>query len=336
MFSLAELAVRFGCEVHGDPETRVNAVGTLQTAGEGCITFLANPAYKKHLETTKASAVILASQNIDASPVACLVTNDPYATYAAVATELHPPAALRPGVHPRAVVDPSVKVPASCEIGAGAVLGENVELGERVCVGPNTVIGDDSVLGNDTRLMANVTLYHNVRIGERCLLHSGVVVGADGFGIAQTASGWRKVPQVGGVTIGNDVEIGAASTVDRGAIDDTCIGNGVKLDNLTQVGHNVVVGEHTVMAAQSGIAGSTTVGARCVIGGRAAISGHLTVCDDVYLLGRASVSRSISTPGAYSSVLPVEEAGKWRKLAARFKRLDEMAKKIRDLERNSE
>jgi len=236
----------------------------------------------------------------------------------------------------KGIAIPSVKVPASCEIGAGAVLGENVELGERVCVGPNTVIGDDSVLGNDTRLMANVTLYHNVRIGERCLLHSGVVVGADGFGIAQTASGWRKVPQVGGVTIGNDVEIGAASTVDRGAIDDTCIGNGVKLDNLTQVGHNVVVGEHTVMAAQSGIAGSTTVGARCVIGGRAAISGHLTVCDDVYLLGRASVSRSISTPGAYSSVLPVEEAGKWRKLAARFKRLDEMAKKIRDLERNSE
>lgn len=330
---LADLAVRYGCELHGDPDQEVSRVGTLGSAEAGAITFLANPQYRKQLGTTTATAVILMPDAAEYCPVSCLVNANPYAVYAAVAAELYPQQVLNAGAHARATVSDSASIGTGSEIAAGAVVGRNVSIGDRVLVGPNCVVGDDSVIGSDTRLMANVTVYADVRIGARCILHAGVVLGADGFGIAQTPTGWRKVPQVGGVVIGNDVEIGANSCVDRGAIEDTVVGNGVKIDNQVQIGHNCIIGDHTAMASQSGISGSTVIGARCMIGGKAAVAGHLVISDDVFVAGRASVTKSISSPGVYSSVFPVEEAGVWRKLVARFKRLDEMAARLKQLEK---
>jgi len=332
---LADLAVRYGCELHGDPELEVACVATLANAKPGSIAFLANPLYSTQLAATAASAVILSPDAVKNCPVACLVTDNPYAVYAAVASELYPLPALKPGIHSRATVAGDARIGEGSEVCAGAVIGRNARIGEHVLVGSNTVIGDDSVIGPGTRLMANVTLYSGVRIGARCIVHSGVVLGADGFGIAQTSAGWRKVPQIGGVLIGDDVEIGANSCIDRGALDDTVIGNGVKIDNQVQIGHNCVVGDHTAMASQSGISGSTVVGARCVIGGKAAIAGHLVISDDVFLAGRVSVTKSIRAPGVYSSVFPAEDAGTWRRLVGRFKRLDEMANRLKKLENQS-
>jgi UDP-3-O-[3-hydroxymyristoyl] glucosamine N-acyltransferase len=330
---LADLAVRYGCELHGDPDREVSCVGTLESAGSTAITFLANPQYRKQLATTKAAAVILAQEAVAECAAPCLVTKNPYAVYAAIAAELYPLPRLNAGIHPQAFVSSNAVLGAGSEVAAGAFIGQNVRIGDNVLVGPNCVIGDDSVIGAETRLIANVTLYSRVRVGSRCILHAGVVLGADGFGIAQTPVGWRKVPQVGSVVIGNDVEIGANSCVDRGAIEDTVVGNGVKLDNQVQIGHNCRIGDHTAMASQSGVSGSTVIGARCVIGGKAAVAGHLVICDDVFLAGRASVTKSIAKPGVYSSVFPAEEAGIWRKLVARFKRLDEMSSRLKQLEK---
>jgi UDP-3-O-[3-hydroxymyristoyl] glucosamine N-acyltransferase len=330
---LGDLAVRYGCELHGDPDQEVVEVGTLDGARAGAISFLANPGYRKFLAVTDASAVILNADAVQDCEVACLVADDPYAVYAAIAAELYPQPDLRPGVHKLAAVGDGCEISKTSQIAAGAVLGNNVSIGERVYIGPNCVVGDNSSVGADTRLLANITVYQDVIIGERCIVHGATVIGSDGFGIAQTESGWLKVPQVGGVVVADDVEIGAGCTIDRGAIDSTRIGPGVKLDNQVHIAHNVVIGEHTAIAGQVGISGSTTIGARCVMGGQVAISGHLQIADDVFLQGRSVVTKSITKPGAYSSVLSVEEAGKWRKLAARFKRQEETAKKLKELER---
>ena len=329
---LAELAVRYGCELHGDPDLEVSAVATLAEATEGCIAFLANPGYQKFLADTRATAVILNAAAAESCNVACLVAENPYAVYASIATELYPPPALRPGVHKLAIVGEGASVPDSCELSPGVVIGRNVQLGERVYLGPNCVIGADSVIADDTRLVANVSVYQDVHIGARCNIHAGTVIGSDGFGIAQSAQGWLKVPQIGGVRIGDDVEIGATCTIDRGAIDSTVIAAGVKLDNQVHIAHNVHIGAHSAIAGQTGISGSSRIGERCVMGGQVAISGHLTIADDVFLMGRSIVTKSINQSGTYSSVLSVEEAGKWRKLAARFKRLESMAARIKALE----
>jgi UDP-3-O-[3-hydroxymyristoyl] glucosamine N-acyltransferase len=332
---LAELAVRYGCEISGNPDTEVHGVGTLEAAGAGQISFLANPLYRKHLVNTRASAVILKQEDAAECPVDCLVADDPYLVYARIAAELHPEPAASSGVHPAAVVADGATIAASAEISACAVVEEGARIGERVYLGPNSVIGRDAEIGDDTWIAPNVSIYARSIVGKRCRLHSGVVIGADGFGIAQSPQGWVKVPQVGRAILKDDVEIGAGTTVDRGAIEDTVLGNGVKLDNLVQIGHNVQIGDHTVMAAQSGVSGSTKVGARCVIGGKAAIAGHLEVADDVYLLGAAHVSKSIHKPGMYSSVITVEEASAWRRIAARIKSLDNFAKRLKALEKLS-
>ncbi|MBT8422084.1 MAG: UDP-3-O-(3-hydroxymyristoyl)glucosamine N-acyltransferase, partial [Gammaproteobacteria bacterium] len=265
-------------------------------------------------------------------PVPCLVTPNPYAIYAHVAQMLYPEPPLQSGVHPSAVVDDDCQLGAGVEVCAGVVIGAGTVIGDRAYIGPNTVIGNNVTLGADTRLFAQVTLYDGVTLGERCRIHAGTVVGSDGFGIAPSDTGWVKVPQIGSVVIGNDVEVGANCCIDRGAIDDTRLGDDVKLDNQVQIAHNVVIGAHTAIAGQSGVAGSTTIGERCLIGGSVAVSGHLTVADNVSVMGRGSVSRSIDQPGVYSAVFSVEEAGKWRKIAARVKRLDAMAGKLRELE----
>ena len=333
--SLGRLAVRYGCELRGDPDRLVERVATLAGADDRSLAFLANAAYRSQLASTRAAAVILSAADAANCPVDALVTGDPYVVYARVAAELHPGPRPEPGVHPSAVVGSECIVPASCEVGAGVVLGRRVILGEGVVLGPRTVVGDRVCIGADTRLVSGVTLGPDVRIGERCILHPGVVVGSDGFGFAREREGnYVKVPQLGSVRVGDDVEIGANTTIDRGAIDDTVIGNGVKLDNQIQVGHNVRIGEHTVVAAQTGISGSTTIGARCTIGGQAGFAGHIVVADDVVIGGGTSVTGSIRAAGVYAGGgTPADTLQRWRRNMARFGQLDELAKRLRDLEK---
>ena len=333
--SLGVLAVRHGCELRGDPDQVVERVATLAHADEHSVSFLANSGYRGQLGGTRAAAVILAPADAAACPVNALVSGDPYVVYARVAAELHPAPAPEPGVHPTAVVAPGVKVPGSCEIGPGAVVGSGVVIGDGVVVGARTVLGERVSVGKDTRLMPGVTVYPDVRIGARCIVHTGVVLGSDGFGFAREREGrYVKVPQLGSVVVGDDVEIGANTTIDRGAIDDTVIGDGVKLDNQIQVGHNVRIGRHTVIAAQTGIAGSTTIGERCTIGGKAGFAGHIVVADDVIIGGGTSVTGSIRAPGAYAGGgTPADELPRWRRNMARFSQLDELAKRVRSLEK---
>jgi UDP-3-O-[3-hydroxymyristoyl] glucosamine N-acyltransferase len=333
--TLGELAVRHGCELRGDPGLRVARVGTLDAAGPDALTFLANPAYRARLAQARAGAVVLVPADADACPVPALLSPDPYLTFARIAAELHPEPVAEQGVHPSAVIGADCAIPASCSIGPGAVLGAGVTLGERVVIGPNAVLEAGVTVGADSRLRAGVVLCHDVRIGARCLVHAGAVLGADGFGFARDAAGaWLKVPQTGTVLVGDDVEIGANTSIDRGAIGDTVIGDGVKLDNQIQVGHNVRIGAHTAIAALTGISGSTVIGAGCMIGGQSGIAGHIRIADGVVLTGRAIVTNSIERPGIYGGGgMPVDEVSRWRKNVVRFARLDEFARRLRQLEK---
>jgi UDP-3-O-[3-hydroxymyristoyl] glucosamine N-acyltransferase len=331
--TLRELADRFGCVLHGSGETRVDRVATLTGAGPDALAFLANPHYRPQLASTRAAAVVLEEGLRAECPVAALVSSNPYAAYARIAAWLHPPKPAVPGVHESAVVAADARIDPTAEIAATAVVGEGSVVGGSVVVGPGSVIGAGVEIGAGTRLAARVTLLDGVKIGRRCLLHAGVVIGADGFGFAEDAGARVKVPQLGRVVIGDDVEIGANSTVDRGAIDDTVIEDGVKIDNLVQVAHNVRIGAHSVVCGTAAIAGSTKIGRRCVLAGGVGIIGHLEICDDVVFLVRSLVTHSVSSPGVYSGSLPADEAGRWRRNASRFKRLDEYAARLRALEK---
>jgi UDP-3-O-[3-hydroxymyristoyl] glucosamine N-acyltransferase len=333
---LAELAVRFGCELQGDPDALIERVGTLQDATPGSLAFLSNPRYRRYLAATRATAVVLDATAAAGCPVAALVARNPYATYARIAQLLYPARSFRPGRHPSSVVEAGAAVDSSAWIGAQAFVAGGAVVGPGVFVGPGSILLEGATVGPDTQLVARVTLCEDVRIGRRCLLHPGVVVGADGFGQAPDAGEYVKVPQVGSVAIGDDVEIGANTTIDRGAIGDTVIGDGVKIDNQVQIGHNVHVGEHTVIAGCAGISGSTVIGRRCMIGGMVGVVGHLEICDDVALTGRTMVSSSIRQPGVYSSALSADEARRFRRNAARFQKLDELARRVRRLEGASE
>lgn len=327
--SLGELAVRFGCILKGDPDLRVSRVAALESADASSVTFLANPRYRRYLQQTKAGVVVLDPALADACPVNALLAKNPYATYARIAALLYPPPAAPPGRHATAVIDATAQVDSNASIGPHAVIGANVKIGARTVIGPGCVVMDEATIGDDTRLTANVTLCRGVIIGDRCLLHPSVVIGADGFGLAPDQGEWLKVPQVGTVRIGNDVEIGASTTIDRGAIDDTIIGDGVKMDNQIQIGHNVRIGDHTAIAGCAGISGSAVIGKRCMIGGMVGIAGHLTVCDDVVLTGKSFVNSSIHKPGYYSSGIPVDETTRFRKNAARLRHLDEFVREVR-------
>jgi UDP-3-O-[3-hydroxymyristoyl] glucosamine N-acyltransferase len=331
--SLAELAVRFGCELRGDPEARIERVATLQDAGPGSLAFLANTRYRKHLATTRATAVVLEAAAAAECPVNALVAVNPYATYARIAQLLSPEPAFAAGRHPTAIVEPGATVPASAWLGPHCYVGAGAVLGERVYLGPGTVVLERATLGAHTRCVANVTLCRDVTIGERCLFHPGAVIGADGFGHAPDTDGYVKIPQLGSVAIGDDVEVGACSTIDRGAIGDTIVERGVKIDNQVQVGHNCRIGEHTVIAGCVGISGSVTIGRRCMIGGMVGIVGHLEICDDVYVTGKTMISSSITQAGLYSGQLPYDEARRFRRNSARFQKLDELAQRVARLER---
>jgi UDP-3-O-[3-hydroxymyristoyl] glucosamine N-acyltransferase len=332
--SLGELAVRFGCELRGDPAILVDSVATLGRAHPRAICFLANPHYRRQLAETTAAAVVIEPRYAAECPVAALIVPNPYATYARIATVLQPPRAPQPaGVHPSALVAADARIDPAASVGPLAVIGARASVGARTQIGPHCVLEEDVEIGPDAMLVARVTLCRGVKVGARSLLHPGVVIGSDGFGFAPERGAWLKVPQLGGVRLEADVEVGSNSTIDRGAIEDTVIEEGVKLDNLIQIGHNVRIGAHTAIAGCTGVSGSTEIGSRCQIGGAVAIGGHLTICDDVIITGTSMISRSITRPGVYSSGIPFEDARTWRKLVARFKRLDRLTERLAALER---
>ena len=330
--TLGQLAEHVGGRIHGDANCNINGVATLQNAKAGDISFLANPRYTKYLAGTDATAVILGEEHRDACPTNALVVTDPYLSYARIATLLNPSAATQQGRHPSAVVADGSHIDPSAWIGPHSVIEEGVEIGAGVMVGPGCIIGHGSRIGAGSRLVANITVCHGSRLGNRVVLHPGVVIGSDGFGLANDGGSWVKVPQLGGVIIGDDVEIGANTTVDRGALDDTIIENGVKLDNQIQVAHNVYIGAHTAVAGCTGIAGSARIGARCTIGGGVGIVGHTEIADDVHITGMSFVAHSIRKPGVYSSGTPLEANREWRRNYARFHQLDDMARRLRKLE----
>ncbi len=330
---LGELAEAVGAELRGDPEIAIQGVGTLQRATEGQLSFLSNRAYRRYLTQTGASAVILSEEALPDCRVAALITGNPYLAYARAASLLFPAAEATPGIADSAVVAASAEIDRTASIGPCSVIGERVRIAADVVVGAGSVIESDCEIGAQTRLVARVTLCHRTRIGARCLLHPGVVLGADGFGLANDQGRWIKVPQLGRVWLGDDVEIGANTSIDRGALEDTILHDGVKLDNLIQIAHNVEVGEHTAMAGCAGVAGSTKIGRNCTIGGQAGLVGHITIGDNVHISGATLVSRSLPKAGYYSGNLPAMENRAWRKLIGRLRHLDDMAKDLKLLKK---
>ncbi len=331
--SLADLARALGLDFEGDGSQRIRSVASLESAGEGDLAFVAGKRHKTKLATTRAGVLIIGHDLKGGYDGNKLLSENPHADFAR-AVELLIPHESQRGVHPTALIDSSASVHKDCYIGPNAVLAAGVTVGAGCFVGPNCVIGAQSQLGPDCRLKANVSIADGVRLGNRVLIHEGVVIGSDGFGLAKEGDRWRKVPQIGGVRIGDDVEIGANTTIDRGAIDDTVLEDGVKLDNQIQVAHNVRIGANTAIAACVGIAGSAVIGRRCTIGGAAVVLGHLTITDDVHITAMSLVSKSIDEPGVYSSGTPLENNAAWHRNYVRFKQLDDMAKRLRALEKD--
>jgi UDP-3-O-[3-hydroxymyristoyl] glucosamine N-acyltransferase len=334
--SLGELATRFGCDLVGDPDVEVDCVAALATAGPRSLSFYTNPRLQPQLASTRAAAVVLRADDAASAPSAALLSANPYATYARIAGLLHPDPTPVPGVHPSAVVDSRARIAPSAEIGPHVCIGANSVIGERAIVGAGSVVGPDCELAADSRLVARVTLVRRVIIGERSIVHPGAVIGADGFGNAMTPEGWVRVPQLGGVRIGRDVEIGANSTIDCGALGDTIIADGVRIDNLCMIAHNVKLGAHTALAAMTGIAGSTEVGARCLFGGQSGSVGHIRICDDVIVSGRAMVTKDITEAGVYASSFPCEPVREWNRKVARVRRLETLYERVAKLEKRAE
>ena len=324
--TLQEIVRRLGGEVAGDGTRAVAGVATLDEAGPGEITFLANPRYRSRLAATRAGAVILGPRDRDATAIARIVSDNPYAYYARTVALFNPPRAAVPGTHPTACVDPGARVAASAEIGPFAVIAAGARVGERACIGAGSVVGEGSTIGDDTILYPRVTIYHACVVGARCILHSGAVIGADGFGMAPDAGRWVKIPQVGRAVLGDDVEVGANTTIDRGALGDTVVEEGVKIDNQVQVAHNCRIGAHTVIAGCVGISGSVVIGRHCLIGGGAGLVGHIAICDGVTVSGMTFITKSIRRPGVYSSGLPMMPHADWLRNAAQLRRLDETAR----------
>lgn len=333
-YSLNELAEKLSARLvlNGNAPQQVSGLKTLQQATASDLSFLANPKYKAIMQTTKAAAVIISDDMLPDCPTHALVMKNPYLGFAKVGSLFDLAPASQPGVHATAVVAETSQIDKTASIGAHVVIGERVVIGPNVVVGANSVLMAGVKLGEATLLKASVTVYHNVLIGKRCIIHSGAVIGSDGFGNANDQGRWIKIPQLGIVVIGDDVEIGANTTVDRGTLGDTEIHSGAKIDNLVQIAHNVVIGEHTAIAAKVGIAGSTSIGKNCMIGGAVGISGHLTIADKVIITGMTMVTHSIHTPGVYSSGIPVKPQAVWHKNVARFARLDKMAQQLKALE----
>ncbi|OLO05996.1 UDP-3-O-(3-hydroxymyristoyl)glucosamine N-acyltransferase [Salinicola socius] len=334
-YTLGELAERIDARVVGDDTVRVSGLSTLTDAVSTDLAFLANRAYLKYLATTQAGAVLVHPAHGENCPCPRLELENPYLGYAKLSRLFDPLAnQASQGVHPTAVVSPEATLGERVEIGAHCVIEAGVHIADDCVIGAGCFIGADTAIGRGSRLHANVTLYHGVIIGERAILHSGCVIGGDGFGFAHDGKGWEKIAQLGGVSLGDDVEVGSCSSIDRGALGDTLIGNGVKIDSQVQIAHNVQVGDHSALAGCVGIAGSTKVGRHCLLGGGVGLSGHLTLTDGVQVTGMSLVTNSILEPGVYSSGTGSMSNSQWRKNAVRFKQLDEIAKRLTRLERD--
>ncbi|BCD84330.1 UDP-3-O-acylglucosamine N-acyltransferase [Pseudomonas solani] len=332
-FTLGQLAERLDATLRGDEARVVSGLATLQDAGPDQLTFLANPQYRKFLVDTRAAAVLLTPADAEGFTGDALLVPNPYLAYARLSHLFDPKPVSPAGIHPSAVVAADAIVDPSASIGPGAVIESGAQIGAGVTVGAYSVIGARSVVGEGGWLAPRVTLYHDVRIGKRVVIQSGAVIGGEGFGFANEKGVWQKIAQIGGVTLGDDVEVGANTTIDRGALADTLIGNGVKLDNQIMIAHNVQIGDNTAMAGCVGISGSTKIGRNCMIAGGVGMVGHIEVCDGVFVTGMTMVTRSITEPGAYSSGTAMQPAADWKKSAARIRQLDDMARRLQQLEK---
>jgi UDP-3-O-[3-hydroxymyristoyl] glucosamine N-acyltransferase len=330
--TLADLARSLNGRVRGDAAHRITGVATLERAGAGDLAFVADPKYREQLQSTAAGVVLLRAADADGYNGNAVVVDDPQLCFARAAALLHPLAVAFPGVHPAAVVEAGARVAPSAQVGAHALIETGATVAEHVVIGPGCVVGRDATVGARSRLVARVVVAAGCVIGSECIVHPGAVIGGDGFGFAKDGESWVKMPQLGRAVLGNQVEVGANTTIDRGTLGDTVIEDGVKLDNLIQVAHNVRIGAHTAIAACTGIAGSTVIGRRCAIGGQVGIAGHLHVADDVQIMAQSLVTSSIAHPGAYASSIKAEPLEQWRRNAARVHQLDELARRLRQLE----
>jgi UDP-3-O-[3-hydroxymyristoyl] glucosamine N-acyltransferase len=332
-FSLSELQARLGGEIRGDADPILTGVGSLDNATSEQISFVVNPKYAKAAQASLAGALIVPAKLADNFSKPCLAVANPHAAFAQAITFFHPEPAHPAGIDASARVDASSQVDPAASIGPGVVIGPGARIGPRTRLDAGCVVGANVVIGSDGHLYPNVTLYHRCQLGDRVTVHAGTVIGSDGFGLAWGGDHWLKVPQVGRVLIGNDVEIGANTTIDRGALDDTIIEDGVKVDNLVQIAHNCRIGAHTAIAACSGLSGSTRIGRNCLIGGGAGTSGHLEICDGVTVSGATTVIKSIREPGVYTSTQPQMPHDEWLKNAAQLRHLADMRERIRALEK---
>lgn len=330
--SLSEVASLLGATLVGKSEKAITGLQTLETAAADQISFLANKRYLKFLQKTNAAAVIIHEKFLDECPVPALVMDNPYLGYA-ILSQYFANKALQPGVHPSAVIEEDAVISASATIGPNVVVGSKTVIADNVVIAANTVIGDDCIIGASSQLAANVSLYNGVSIGQRTLIHSAAVIGSDGFGFAPAGGKWHKIAQLGSVIIGDDVEVGAGTTIDRGALGDTIIGNGVKLDNQIQIAHNVKVGDDCAFAGCVGVAGSSRIGKRCTLAGGVVVAGHLELVDDVHVTAMGLVTKSINTPGIYSSGTGMQENKQWKRNVVRFRQLDQLSQRLIALEK---
>jgi UDP-3-O-[3-hydroxymyristoyl] glucosamine N-acyltransferase len=335
-YTLKQLAEKIGAEVHGDASYIIDSLATLSSAGAQQIAFLANKKYSQQLSETNAGAVIISSQNINDCNTHALVMDNPYLGYALTAQLLDTTPKPAHNIHPSAQISPDVTLGVNVAIGANAVIEKGVVISDNVIIGAGCFIGEETLIGSHTKLWANVSVYHRVKIGQNCLIQANTVIGSDGFGYANDKGKWLKIPQLGGVIIGDNVEIGASTTIDRGALEDTVIKNGVILDNQIQIAHNVVIGENTAMAACSVIAGSTTIGKNCVIAGLVGINGHIDIGDGCVFTGMSMVTKNINEPGVYSSGMPCQTNKEWNKNNARIRKLESILKRIKSSEHEIE
>ncbi|WDF99946.1 UDP-3-O-(3-hydroxymyristoyl)glucosamine N-acyltransferase [Pectobacterium carotovorum subsp. carotovorum] len=330
---LDALAQQLDAQLHGDGDIVITGVASMHSAKTGQITFLSDSRYREQLAGTQASVVVLTEADLPYCQVAALVVKNPYLTYARMAQLLDTTPQPATDIAPSAVIAPDATLGQNVSVGANAVIESGVLLGDGVVIGPGCFIGKDARIGAGTRLWANVTIYHRVELGEHCLIQSGTVIGSDGFGYANDRGNWVKIPQLGTVRIGDRVEIGASTTIDRGALDDTVIGNGVIIDNQCQIAHNVVIGDNTAVAGGVIMAGSLKIGRYCMIGGASVINGHMEICDKVTVTGMGMVMRPITEPGVYSSGIPLQPNKVWRKTAALVMNIDEISKRLKAVER---
>ena len=331
-YTLGTLAELLGISLQGDPEVKVSGIATLAEAKAGELSFYHNPAYISDLKTTSAAVVILSTAAADDCSANKLLTDNPYLAYAK-ASRLFETSSASPGeIHSSAVIDSSARIGKQVSIGPNAVVEANVRIGDHSIIGANTVIGKNSCVGENALLYSNVTLYHDVTVGTNAIIHAGVVIGSDGFGFARDDKVQVKIAQLGGVSIGNDVEIGAGSTIDRGALDDTVIENGVKIDNQVQIAHNVRVGENTVICGCSAVAGSSSIGKNCIIAGAVGIINHITIVDEVTVTAMSLVNKSITRKGCYSSGTGLSESSLWKKNIVHFRHLDKLNNRLKTIE----